>query len=1695
MKKQFLTLFMLLLAMTIAAKAKPVDMRTVREVAAKFVNANANVQLRSADDLQLVTTYRTESNDAAFHIFNTSNGFVIVSADDCATPILGYSNEGQFDLENMPIQLQEYLQDFVEQIQYGIENRTGTDEKTVQQWELVRTSGRLTNDRSVQTVQPLVTSRWGQKCIYNAFCPEDVNGECGHVYAGCVATAMAQIMYYWSYPEHGTGTHSYTPSGYPTQSVDFGATTYDWDNMLDSYSGQNTQEQKDAVALLMWHCGVSVNMAYSTIASSATLYPSTLINYFNYSNEMTHEYRSNYSDASWKAKLKDCLNLSRPVYYEGHSATNGHAFVFDGYDNVDMFHINWGWTGSCNGYFAIGALNVNAGIMSYHEFNISNNAIFNIHPEGEVTTYVINISANSIEGGSVSGGGTFAFGENVALSAMPNDGYDFCYWEENGGIASTNPNYSFTANFNRDLVAVFAEPFSVTVSATEGGMVDGGGTFSYGESCTVSATPDEGYVFANWTKNGNVVSTNADYTFTVTCESDLVAHFVSFEGNIVFADANVKALCVANWDTNSDGELSYAEAAMVTNLGEVFRNNTAITSFDELQYFISLTIINENAFRSCNNLTSLTIPSSITSFGNNAFSECSGLSAVYYTGSLEQWCNIMFTNSYGNPLTFAHNLYINGELLTELVIPETVTAIKQNTFNGATCCTSLTLPNSVTSIAKGAFSGCRGLTSIMVLAEMPPITRSTAFDYVSTNTPVYVPCEFVEDYQASEGWSRFSNILGMCPGTIGVIADPIESGEISGGGTYEGGVTCTLTAIPNEGYLFVYWTEDGPKISYDADYSFIVTGDRSLTAHFVLEDNIDFADANVKSICVANWDTNGDGELSYIEAAMVTNLGEVFRGNTEIISFDELQYFISLASISNNAFNGCSSMVSLIIPNAVTSIGYSAFKNCSSWTSLLNIPNSVTSIGYSAFNNCRGLTGSLTIPDHVTFIGDFAFYNCRNLTGSLTLPSSVTSIQESTFSGCNGLNAVYYLGDIHQWCNIQFGESGANPLSRMHNLFIDNELVTDLVIPETVTVIKNYAFQGATCLTSLILSDSVTAIGNYAFSGCSGLTGPLTIPNLVTSIGDYAFSGCNGLTGSLTIPDSVTSIGSYAFKNCSGLTGSLTIPNSVTAIGSGTFYNCSSFTGNLTIPSILTAIEDHVFYGCSGITGNLILPNAVTTIGAEAFSQCSGLTGTLSIPNTVTSIGGCAFNGCSGFTGTLTIPNSVTSINYSAFQNCTGLTGDLVIPNSLTTISNFVFSGCSGITSLTLPDSVVTIGNSSFNNCSGLTGSLTIPNTVTSIGSCAFYNCSGLTGELNIPSSVTSIGGYAFYNCSGFTGSLVIPDVTSIGNYTFYNCYGLTGSLTIPNSVTSIGNYAFYGCTGFTGNLILSDSLTSIGEFAFKNCYGFTGPLTIGNSVTSIGEWAFHACIGFTGPLTIGNSVTSIGAYAFYSCQNLTSVIVFAETPPTLGTYAFDYVFGNIPVYVPCGCLAAYRSAPGWKLFTNIQEDCSQNQIVQLVAGINWFSSNVEITLDDLEAALVEALPETAIKIKGKDNNTAYNPNTHRWNGTLTWDLSQMYKIQTAADCEITLQGLPINPAELPITIVSGANWIAFPLNESMSLTTAFAGFAINNDVIKSKGGTSQYKNGRWMGTSLTELQPGQGYIYKTAATGTRTFTYPTNAK
>ena len=390
----------------------------------------------------------------------------------------------------------------------------------------------------------------------------------------------------------------------------------------------------------------------------------------------------------------------------------------------------------------------------------------------------------------------------------------------------------------------------------------------------------------------------------------------------------------------------------------------------------------------------------------------------------------------------------------------------------------------------------------------------------------------------------------------------------------------------------------------------------------------------------------------------------------------------------------------------------------------------VTAIGGNAFASCSGLT-SVTIPEGVTSIGYAAFVHCSSLT-SLMIPSSVALIEDAAFKGCSSLTSVYYGGSISQWCSKRWGYHHGYVFDRDYDLYINNEKVVDLVIPNSVDIIEPYAFQYCGSLTSVVIPNSVTAIGDDAFGGCSSLTS-VVIPNSVTAIGYSAFEGCSGLT-SVTIPNSVTTIRSSAFDGCSGLT-SLTLPESVTTIEYFAFAGCSGLT-SLVLPESVLHIEYAAFFACSGLT-SVTIPGGITSIGNGAFERCTGLP-SVTIPEGVDSIGAYAFYGCSSL-ATVSIPESVTYIGEKAFDSTA-----IGSPLHNTTVFAKMPEDYSG--GYTIPDGIQTIADGAFSGCSGLNFLAVIPESVIAIGAQAFYGCSGLK-SVTLPVSLDTIGKYAFAFC------------------------------------------------------------------------------------------------------------------------------------------------------------------------------------------------------------------------------------------------------------------------------------------------------------------------------------------------------------
>ena len=350
---------MLMLALFVGQLiASPVDVNTARQLSLKYVQGNATKKVANLD---LAYTQTTESGANALYVFNFEGGYMIMAADDVAQPILAFGEEGSFDVNNIPDGLAYYLRHYARQIEYAVTNNMTATPEIAEQWEQIRRYGVIRSERATRgDVAPLISTNWNQDSPFNAYCPTGQGGPGGRAYAGCVATAMSMVMKRWNWPDHGQGSHSYTPSGYATQTVDFENAYYQWNNMPNNVNNSNYQ----AIALLMYHCGVAVDMQYGPQGSGAHSQdvPDAIFNYFRYTKSANRLDRDLYTRNEWEEILISNLQEGFPMYYSGAEGNSGHAFVCCGYRESDRkFYFNWGWSGFNNNYFAIDALNTYSG--------------------------------------------------------------------------------------------------------------------------------------------------------------------------------------------------------------------------------------------------------------------------------------------------------------------------------------------------------------------------------------------------------------------------------------------------------------------------------------------------------------------------------------------------------------------------------------------------------------------------------------------------------------------------------------------------------------------------------------------------------------------------------------------------------------------------------------------------------------------------------------------------------------------------------------------------------------------------------------------------------------------------------------------------------------------------------------------------------------------------------------------------------------------------------------------------------------------------------------------------------------------------------------------------------------------------------------------------------------------------------------
>lgn len=1210
---------------------------------------------------------------------------------------------------------------------------------------------------------------------------------------------------------------------------------------------------------------------------------------------------------------------------------------------------------------------------------------------------------------------------------------------------------------------------TATAAPAQGGSISGAGTYEQGTTCTLTATPAEGYEFLNWKENDAIVSTETSYSFSVTDNRNLVANF-GLEGlcSIVFnlydsyGDGWTGNKLVVNCTDGTSQELTLDNGSSATYTLNIMDGSHVMLSWIEGQYV----------------------------------GECS--------------FNVQFAS--------------NGYLIYE-----------GTNLNG------------------------------------------TQYEFDLNCDDAYTPL------------------------TITAVANPLEGGLISGTGNYLMGEVCTLIATPNGDRSFIRWMENGQVVSTEATYTFSVAKARDLLAQFsaLASEIIVFADPNVEAICVANWDTDGDGFLSYTEAAAVTDLGRAFQNNNEITSFNELQYFTGLTTVANNAFYGCGSLSSVIpfLPESITSIGSYAFYNCIAFTGDLTIPDAITSIGDHAFYNCSGYSGELTIHESVSYIGGAAFTYCGFTTlnyNAIDCELGSGEIYYNSWSmygfypfSCGEQLTTLHIGNQVQRIPCGAFSGGIFEVSEAGFVYVRNSLTGTLHIPESVSIIEDMAFSNCDGFTgNLVIPETMSLIGNEAFYGCDGLSGDLVIPNSVSYIGESAFSH-TGFSGTLTIGNAVTEIGYGAFdntgfitlvynaSNCSYIGGTWMNDNAsalyniptvyfgenVESLPAGVFNNCTSLTGTLTLPNSLKSIGDQAFYNCYGLEG-IVMGNAVETIGAEAFRNCGGLRGELTLPETLQSVGNYAFASC----------DELTTINYNAV-NCTTM-GNAQSP---------VFYDCASVAHINIGENVESIPNYAFKRCSTVVDMTVAATAPPTIGSSTFG-----TVSRSIPVTVQCSATPAFQAAqywSEFTnyaenfnyvlqvaasdptkGTVVVSKEASCDDPTAMVTaypelgYAFTGWSENGTMVSQANPYSFLMessrslqaefapgvsySVAVTLNPAVAGSVTGMGNYNDGSAvsliatanpgYAFVNWTENGTVVSSDETYTFtiHENHNFVANFTpyayhwdvnihqYPNNMTAIGIIQIEGVEQATPTLeigafcgdecrgrqLLTYYPQVNRYLVFLMLHGNdndelrfklydhgLAEELELSCTSMVTFVTNGRLGTPANPyvfNFINSQQTEMSEGWTWYSTYIEQS--DIEGLqmMTEGLGENGVMIKSQTGFIANS--SGEWMGNLDAITNEsMYMVNTTAAGMLEMVGNSAIASQHPITLNQGWNWIGYPLATANDVNVALSGLdAHDNDMLKSQEAFTTYYDGfGWMG-SLNTITPGMGLMYESNNSGSVSFTY-----
>jgi hypothetical protein len=762
--------------------------------------------------------YRETTN---FYIFSfDKGGFVIVSANSQAEPILGYAFEGTvpdiIDNPAVKCMFDGYAQQIDTLNTFNLKSAAINPKwGTILNNQFLKSTG--------LSVGPLLKTKWGQSCYYNELCPSNPCGPCGHCVTGCVTTAMAQLMKYWNYPIKGKGSNTYIDYANGNISADFGSTTYQWTQMSDSLSNSN-----NAVATLMYHCAVAIGTGFGSGGSAGNSSVDPYINYFDYSSNAKKIYRINYTASQWSNVLKQELDLSRPVILDtDFSRRVGHSFVCDGYTDNDFFHFNWGWDGAANGYYLISA--------SFSEFNLDSiyAAIIGLVPNHLPNDYKgIFIDLNAIDL-SVNSTKTVTINSSSHWKAIINQSWvSLSTYQGNAGTSTLNITAADN-DLNNDreaTVIIEIEGFPkqvITVTQNKKINVTPGGLKNAlsGDLATIKGLVIEGKIDA---RDFKIMRDSMPFLEEIDLSNSSIVAYTGTEGTSM----NGNIYYEANAIPESAFQKGWGHISMALKSIKMPSTITTIRTyaFINCQYLESVNIpsrvtrIDNEAFMGTN-IQTLNIPSSVVNCWL-AFRGCQRLvsitvdpNSLNYAASNGILFNKSKTELFLCPMTISGDYYIPPTVnvikdfafescnkITYLNLPISVQSIGRAAFQECRGLTSLSLPSSITSIGAHAFHNCLNLSSITASWLIPINLRNAEevfYNVDKSMCKLYVPSGTASLYAAADQWKDFKNIVEMSKNQLPLANAGIDQSANEGALVILDG---SLSSDPDLDNLIYKWT-------------------------------------------------------------------------------------------------------------------------------------------------------------------------------------------------------------------------------------------------------------------------------------------------------------------------------------------------------------------------------------------------------------------------------------------------------------------------------------------------------------------------------------------------------------------------------------------------------------------------------------------------------------------------------------------------------------------------------------------------------------------------------------------------------------------------------------------------------------------------------------------------------------------------